>query len=111
MAWTIPGTDRPNAQTRTTADDMNRICANINYLWAASLRVNFTSSDIVTDTEWSGVITATNGIADLLGMNEVTASTDYANLNRIEAIALAYKELGPLWPADDLYPAEDLYPR
>ena len=111
MAWTTPVTDRPNAQTRTTADDMNRICANINYLWAALLRTNFTSADIVTDAEWGGVITATNEIADLLGVNRVTEGTDYANLNRIESVALAYMEVNPLWPADDLYPAEDLYPR
>lgn len=111
MAWATPVTDRPNAQTRTTADDMNRICGNINYLWATLLKTNFVSTDIVTDTEWDGVITSTNEIADLLGLNEVTESTDYANLNRIESIAKAYWDLLPLWPADDLYPAEDLYPR
>ena len=111
MAWTTPVTDRPNAQTRTTAADMNRIDGNINYLWATSLKTDFDSTDIVTDTQWDGVITATNGIATLLGLSEVTDGTDYANLNRIESIALAYKTLGPLWPAEDLYPADDLYPR
>ena len=111
MAWTTPVTDRPNAQTRTTAADMNRICGNINYLWATLLKTDFLSTDIVTDTTWNGVVTATNEIADLLNISEATAVTDYANLNRIESIAKAYWDLLPLWPADDLYPSETLYPR
>lgn len=111
MAWTTPVTDRINGQTRTTADDMNRIDGNINYLWATLLRTDFTSNDIVTDTEWSDIIEYTNEIADLLGIPEASTSTIYTNLNRIEQIAKAYWDLLPLWPAEDLYPADDLYPR
>ena len=44
MAWTTPVTDRINGQTRTTADDMNRIDGNINYLWATLLRTDFSNS-------------------------------------------------------------------
>lgn len=111
MAWQTPVTDRANTATRTTADDMNRIDGNINYLWATLLKSDFTPSNIVTLEEWTGVIDTTNEIADLLGMEHVTDSTDYANFNRIEAVAKAYWDLLPLWPAEILYPAEDLYPR
>jgi hypothetical protein len=111
MAWQTPVTDRPNAQTRTTAEDMNRISGNVNYLWATSLREDFTSNDIVTLAEWNAIIRRTNEIAALLGISGATDSTNYANLNYIESIAASYKDLGPLWPAEELYPAEDLYPR
>lgn len=111
MAWITPVTDRPSALTRTTADDMNRIAGNINYLWATDLKDDYTSDDIVTASEWDGIVDATNEIADLLELSEATESTHYSNLNRIESIAKAYKDLGPLFPAEDLYPANDLYPR
>lgn len=111
MAWITPVTNRPNKSTRTTAADINRICNNINYLWASTLRTNFTSQDIVTRVEWDKVVNRTNEIADLLGLDQASDSTLFTNLNYIESIALAYWNLGPLFPEEDLYPAEDLYPR
>ena len=111
MAWIEPVTDRQNSQTRTTADDMNRICGNINFLWATSLKTDFTAADIVTLAQWNAILRNTNEIADLLGISEAADSTLYTNLNYIESIAKAYKDLGPLWPAEDLYPADNLYPR
>lgn len=111
MAWTEPVTDRPNTQTRTTAKDMNRISGNINFLWATGLKETYTSSDIVTLAQWNAILRNINEIANLLGISEAEDSTLYTNLNYIESIAMAYKDLGPLWPAEDLYPAENLYPR
>lgn len=111
MAWITPVTDRPNAQTRTTAEDMNRISGNINWLWALGLRDDFTPEDIVTVDEWNAIISGTNEIAALLETAEATEATTYTNLNLIEAIAKAYYDLNPLFPAEDLYPAETLFPR
>ena len=111
MAWIAPVTDRPNQQTRTTAADMNRINGNINYLWATLLKTDYTSDDIVIASEWNETVDMTNEIAELLIITPATTSTLYSNLNRIEAIAKAYWDLLPLWPAEDLYPAEDIYPR
>lgn len=109
--WTTPITDRASRETRTTATDMNRIDGNINYLWATLLKTDFTDSDIVKSDEWQGIVQATNEIADMLGLEAVSDSTLYTNLNRIEAIAKAYWDMLPLWPADDLYPSEELLPR
>lgn len=111
MAWITPVTDRPNKSTRTTADDMNRICGNINWLWATLLGTSFTDKDIVTRTQWDEIVGYTNEIADLLQMTNASDSTLYTNLNYIEAIAKAYWDLLPLFPAEDLYPSDEINPR
>lgn len=84
MAWITPVTDRANGQTRTTAEDMNRIAGNINELQGTSLKADYTSSDIVTRNEWRRILEETRKL-NHFGL-EITDRTDYQNLNNIEKV-------------------------
>ena len=71
---------RTSSDARMTATDMNRICANTNEICGASLKTDWTSNDIVDDQTWFTVCDLTAA----LGRYEITYSTDYRNVNRIE---------------------------
>lgn len=89
MAWITPVTDRPNAQTRTTATDINRISNNLNILKGYVgdfdfIRQDFTDTDIVTKSEWDKIIYFAKR-HNQYGLN-ITYKTDYINLNTIELL-------------------------
>lgn len=110
MAWVEPKTDRGDSGTRTTATDMNRIAGNINFLRGTTIKSDWTDADIVDSASWSAIINITNLMASEIETEHCTSSTDFANLNRIEQIAYAYKHYNPLVPRDNLYPSETLLP-
>ena len=72
--------NRTSSDCRMTADDMNRICANINEICGGSLRTNWTSNDIVDETTWYQIC----DLAASLGRYSITYDTDYYNVNNIE---------------------------
>ena len=75
-----PVYNRTSSDTRMTAADMNRICANINEICGGSLRTNWTSNDIVDEGTWEEIC----DLARALGYWPVTYQTDYINVNYIE---------------------------
>lgn len=75
-----PVYNRTSSDTRMTAADMNRICANINEICGGSLRTNWTSNDIVDRSTWETIC----NLARSLGRYPVTYDTDYINVNAIE---------------------------
>lgn len=105
MAWITPVTDRENTQTRTTYADMNRIANNMAEMGGVPVNTSYTDADIVTLAEWSAIV----GFIWSWD-HEITSSTRFDNLNRIES-AMAAAWSGSLYPADTLYPSETLYPR
>ena len=72
--------NRTSSDTRMSADDMNRICTNVNEVCGASLKTNWTSDDIVDEATWFSIC----DLAANLGRYEITYGTDYRNVNRIE---------------------------
>lgn len=93
MAWITPVTDRTET-ARCTADDINRIASNINYLQGTALKDDFTSDDIVTLGRWTAMM---NGVAScclkygVLMETPVDTSTTYANFNQAETyLSLCY---------------------
>lgn len=111
MAWRTPKTDRGSASTRTTAEDINRIAGNINFLKSTSIKETWTAAEIVDGNTWRAIIAATTMMAAEMEEEPPTIYTDYENLNYIEALALQYKNYDPLYPNNGLYPAEGLWPR
>lgn len=77
--WIEPITNRPNADTRTTATDMNRIANNMAELGGTPLKTNYVETDIVMTDEWKAIV-------EFVKMHDsgITDSTRYDNLNRIE---------------------------
>lgn len=104
MAWITPVTDRPGPDTRTVAEDMNRIAGNLNELTGGSLKADYTDRDIVLGSEWKAIVAAARSWNE-----EITAATTWTNLNLIEAAAEA-AYTGGIFPANNLYPRETLYP-
>lgn len=104
MAWITPVTDRPDAQTRTTYVDMNRIVNNMAELGGTPVKMIYTDADIVTLAEWTAIV-------DFAGFwdHDITMSSRFDNLNKIEA-AMKSAWSGSLYPANTLYPSETLYP-
>ena len=87
MSWIAPVTNRTSAQGRTTYEDMNRICGNLNYLFGTALRTNWTRADIVDRATWDSIISVVAQVAESVGV-QVSDSTDYVNLNAIEEATL-----------------------
>jgi hypothetical protein len=77
--WLGAVTDRANAQTRTTAEDMKRIASDMAYLGGVPVKLVYTPNDIVTETEWAAIIAFAQSLDPT-----ITDSTRYDNLNKIE---------------------------
>lgn len=77
--WLGAVTDRANANTRTTAEDMQRIVADMAYLGGVPVKLVYTPNDIVTDIEWAAIIAFAQSLDP-----SITDSTRYDNLNKIE---------------------------
>lgn len=101
MAIIAPVTDRGEL-SRTTAEDMNRIVNNLQELGMNWTRSPYTADDIVRKEEWEAIVSFAQSKNP-----EITESTRWDNLNRIEALAVGYVGLHP---SDSLYPSEELYP-
>lgn len=75
-----PVYNRTSSDSRMTAADMNRICANINEICGGSLRTDWTANDIVDVDTWYSIC----DYAKALGRYPVTYDADYINVNHIE---------------------------
>lgn len=110
MPWITPVTNRV-AGSRTTAADMNRMMGNASVLANTQIgKTDYVATDFVLDTHWNQLIQQTNVFADALGIQRVTKSTSYTNLNRIEDVAKKYRLTLLVLPSDTLYPSESLIP-
>lgn len=104
MAWITPVTDRQGPNTRTTAEDMNRISGNLNVLTGGTFKDNYTNVDIVLTSDWKALTEAVQ-----FWNRDVTDATTWTNLNLIEeTLARAYN--GGVLPSNNLYPRETLFP-
>jgi len=72
--------NRTSSDSRMAAEDMNRICANINEICGGSLRTDWTANDIIDAGTWYSIC----DYARALGRYPVTYETDYINVNHIE---------------------------
>ena len=81
-----PVTNRASELTRTTAEDMNRICSNYNEVFGLSLKTDWTQFDIVDYGTWNAITTEAIRLGKGYGVT-VNEGTRYDNLNRIEMIA------------------------
>lgn len=115
MAWTYTYINWSNGNN-FTHDDMNRINANINYLYPAAALPTFTQNDILTTTNWSDMLSALSALVNASGVSgtvpgsTLTADTinavegliqdiyDRINLNNAQGVATVYV-------GDDLYAA------
>lgn len=80
-----PVTSRASELSRTTAEDMNRICSNYNEAFGLSLKTNWTEFDIVDANTWLAIVNEAKRGASGYGL-VVNEGTRYDNLNRIEQI-------------------------
>lgn len=79
MAWITPIYDRANAETRTTATDMNRIANNMAELGGTPIKSTYGSSDIVLVNEWTAILDFIRPHND-----RINESSRFDNLNLIE---------------------------
>lgn len=95
MAWITPVTDRV-AGSRTTATDMNRIANNLTEVGAILEKTTYTSNDIVTATDWNQILSVAKSVD-----STITDSTDYVNLNKIEAAIATARTLSHFYIRKD----------
>lgn len=88
MALIPPVTDRPDATTRTTWEDMQRICFNYNEIIGETvLRMVWSKFDIVDAETWFTVVKYARKYGKAVGIiGEITDFASYDNLNRIEEV-------------------------
>lgn len=117
MAWVTPVYNRvPGA--RMTAADMNRICGNINYLYAAAnLPVDWTSNDLVSVTMWKKILSGLDKAKTALGYTTTIKPTNaqtYQNVNNIERLTALLKtqadfikqqKTAVVYTGDGIYPS------
>lgn len=98
MAWVEPNLDN---DLYFTAEDMNRICGDINYLDStAGLREDWTDNDIITLSEWQAVIAAVSSLIDYTGLSLIKPDEDATkdNMNLLESDLLAiYDRFGIIY--------------
>lgn len=88
MAWINPVTTKREG-SRTTHNDFNRICGNINIAFGTSLREDWTQNDIVDADTWNTLIQTLQAYDP-----SITYFSDFINMNNIEAATLRkYNEL------------------
>ena len=104
MAWTTPKTDRTAPEPKTTATDMNRIGGNLNYITGGTFKANYTSNDIVLQTDWTALIEALR-----FWNANLTGGTNWADFNEIEQ-TLKEAHSGSVLPNNSRYPSNTLYP-
>ena len=95
MAWITPKTDWSSGDN-VTADDMNRICGNLNYLLDEErLTKVYTYKDYVFLTEWQAIASALGDVQSFLGMETDTPDnqTTAYNFNLVESYCEQYKPL------------------
>lgn len=95
MAWITPKTDWSSGDN-VTADDMNRICGNLNYLLDEErLTKVYTYKDYVFLTEWQAIASALGDVQTFLGMEADTPDnqTTAYNFNLVESYCEQYKPL------------------
>lgn len=95
MAWVEPKTDWSSGDN-VTADDMNRICGNLNYLLDEErLTKVYTYKDYVFLTEWQAIASALGDVQTFLGMEADTPDnqTTAYNFNLVESYCEQYKPL------------------
>ena len=86
MAWQTPFTNW-SAGNSVTADDMNRICGNLNYLLGTNtLSEAWTAADYVYVTDWHDIRDALGNVQTLIGMEQELPDdeTSSYNFNLIE---------------------------
>ena len=95
MAWITPKTDWSSGDN-VTADDMNRICGNLNYLLDEErLTKVYTYKDYVFLTEWQAIASALGDVQAFLDMETDTPDnqTTAYNFNLVESYCEQYKPL------------------
>lgn len=90
MAWIEPVTNRV-AGSRTTYEDLNRICNNLLEKGFILTKSEYDYGDIVTAGEWAEIVNAAKR-----GDSTVTDSTLYSNLNKLEAAIINAEPEFPL---------------
>lgn len=90
MAWIEPVTNRV-AGSRTTYEDLNRICNNLLEKGFVLTKSVYFEGDFVTDSEWSDIVRFAKR-----GDSTVTNSTLYSNLNKLEAAIINAEPARPL---------------
>ena len=101
MAWITPVTDRTNT-ARLTAEDVNRITGNINYLIATSLKTDWTTNDFLTLTAFNEILSGTKTAALKYGVfiyTEPDTAQTWENYNNIENLLLQCKNVLDFWDA------------
>jgi hypothetical protein len=88
MTWITPKTDW-SAADLVTAEDMNRICGNLNIVYpAGKLKTDYTADDFVTVSEWQGILSALSTMLSVIGLagpipgDEMTSDT----FNQVEEL-------------------------
>ena len=96
MAWITPKTNWIYSD-RVTADDMNRICGNINYLLGEErLQKVYTEEDYVFLSEWVEIVRAFMLVQVAAGIANPEKPTDAVtsyNFNLIESICRVAKDI------------------
>lgn len=96
MAWITPKTNWIYSD-RVTADDMNRICGNLNYLLGEErLQKVYTEEDYVFLSEWVEIVRAFMLVQVAAGIANPEKPTDAVtsyNFNLIESICLVAKDI------------------
>lgn len=89
-----PITNRMSSRTRTTAEDMNRICANYNEAFGLQLRTNWTKLDIVDAETWNTIIETAQKVGAAYGLN-IDHTTNFTNMNNVEMLIKRKVENAP----------------
>lgn len=88
MAWKEPKTDW-SAADLVTADDMDRICGNLNLLYpGGKLKTDYTADDFVTVSEWHAILTSLNIMLAVTGFSETLPGDEMTNdtFNQVEGL-------------------------
>lgn len=89
--WQTPVVNR-TADSRTNANDINRIVGNTYLLGCFPHKYNYEDGDFIMDNEWSAIINSANRMAHSLRVAKITEKASYTNLNKLEAIHKQYYE-------------------
>lgn len=77
-------TNRTDSSYRITAEEMNRISSNLNSVFGGfTLKTNYTSTDIITASQWHDFILSAMGVARANGLL-IEDSADWDTFNKIE---------------------------
>jgi hypothetical protein len=94
MTWKEPKTDWTSSD-RVTADDMNRICGNLNVLLpTGNLKEDFSLNDFVTVSKWQSILTALNQLSAVTGLSAPLPGSDMTaeTFNQVEELTQMFKD-------------------